>query len=182
MKKSAILSFTILFTFFAVTAQAQKEVKAQHTSGVKSERTALKKLEGTSVNPVAKRNFESDFANTSDVQWTRSTNFDEATFTRNNEKVTAYYDSDGYLVGSTIPKKFSDIPEKGQKAIKEKYKDYKIGPVILYDDSETNKTDMILWATQFDDEDLYFVELTKGTDHIVVQSNLLGQISFFKKL
>jgi hypothetical protein len=41
---------------------------------------------------------------------------------------------------------------------------------------------MILWGLQFDDRDLYFVELTKGASKIIVQVDAEARVSFFKKL
>jgi hypothetical protein len=94
----------------------------------------------------------------------------------------AYYDYEGNLVGTTQKKAFADIPVKGQEEIKTKYKDYTIGDVTFFDDNEFNDTDMILWGLQFDDRDLYFVELTKGTGKIIVQVDAEARVSFFKKL
>ena len=59
--------------------------------------------------------------------------------------MTAFYDENGDLVGTTYPKKFTDLPANAQMEIKTKYKDYKIGPVVLYDDNEANDTDMIMF-------------------------------------
>ena len=53
---------------------------------------------------------------------------------------------------------------------------------MFFDDNELNETDMILWAIQFDDKDLYFVELAKDANKIIVMCNLEGEVSFFKQL
>jgi hypothetical protein len=183
MKRSVFLSLVFLLCMSMTYGQKADNGKGKETKQEpKKERVPLKKLEGTSVNVIAKNNFAAGFTDATNVKWTRSANFDEATFTRNNEKVTAYYDSDGNLVGTATPKKFADLPEKGRQAIKEKYKDYTVGPVIFFDDNKASETDMILWSTQFDDEDAYFVELTKGTKKIVVQVNTFGVVTLFKNL
>jgi hypothetical protein len=183
MKKLALFAMTFLFTAGLVLGQAQtkqavKEVKKE----MKTERVALRKLEGNIVSDQAKSNFNMDFKNASGAQWKRVDTFDEVAFTMNGAKMKAFYDGDGNLVGTTQIKTFKDVPAKGQKEIKEKYKDYSIGPVVFFDDNEVNETDMILWATQFDDEDLYFVELTKGTSKIIVKVDTDGEVYFFKKL
>ena len=94
----------------------------------------------------------------------------------------AFYDGDGSLVGTTSSITFAQIPAKGQKEINTKYKGYKIGPVVFFDDNENNETDMILYGLQFDDTDSYFVELTKGQDKIVVKVDPAGFVDFFMKL
>jgi hypothetical protein len=185
MKKLAILSMTFLFTLSLVqgqTKQADKKNINETKKELKTERVALKKLEGTNVSTLAKKSFDSDFVNVSDAKWMRLGTFDEVSFTKAGQKMKAFYDYDGNLVGTTSVKTFADLPAKGQQEIKTKYKDYSVGPVILYDDNEVNQTDMILWDTQFDDEDNYFVELTKGGKTLILQVNLNGDVSYFKQL
>jgi hypothetical protein len=171
MKKLVILSMAFLFCLSATQGQTKK-----------SERVALKKLEGTTVSTVANNNFITDFGNIPNVAWRRLGTYDEAAFTKNGVQMTAFYDYNGKLVGTTQAKKFTDLPAKGQEQIKKDFKDYTVGPVIFFDDNEFNETDMILYGVQFDDEDSYMVELTKGSKKIVVQVSIQGNVSFFKEL
>jgi hypothetical protein len=182
MKKLIILSIAFLISLSALNGQARNAGKAQTKEASKGQKVSLKKLEGSNVGAQAKTSFYGDFKNVPDVKWKRSGNFDEATFTKDGKQMTAFYDSDGKLVGTTSPAKFADLPEKAQQRIKKEYKDYSVGPVIFFDDNEANETDMILYGLQFADEDNYFVELTKGTDKIVVQVNSLGEPFFYTKL
>jgi hypothetical protein len=135
MKKFAIFTMAILFAFSVVQAQTQKK-----------ERMPLKKLSGTTVSETAKKNFMIDFPSASNAMWKRVGTYDEVSFTNDMQKLTGFYDSEGNLVGTTAPKKFTDLPAKGQAEIKAKYKDYSVGPVIFFDDNEKNDTDMILWS------------------------------------
>jgi hypothetical protein len=184
MKKLVVL-FTLLFAFTMAKAQpepVEKEGTKEAAKTTKAAREPLKKLEGIYVSPIAKENFAVDYSNASNAQWYRGENFDEVTFSNGDRKMTAFYDIDGNLVGTTESKTFADIPLKAQQKIKEKYGDYETGPVIFFDDNETNSTDMILWSTQFDDEDNYFVEMNKGTKKIILEVDLNGGVSFFKEL
>jgi hypothetical protein len=54
--------------------------------------------------------------------------------------------------------------------------------VIFYDDNEHNDNDMMLYGIQFEDEDNYFVELSKGSKQIVLQVTPEGNIFFFTEL
>jgi hypothetical protein len=186
MKKLAILSMTFLFALSVAYGQNKtldKEKVKETKKELKSERVALRKLEGNVVSVKAKSNFNVDFNGATNVQWKRIDTYDQAEFTsKDGHKLKAYYDADGILVGSTEVKTFADIPAKGQKEIKEKYKDYTIEQVIFYDDNETNTTDMIMYGIQFDDADNYFVELSKGTNKIILQVNTEGTVFLFKKL
>lgn len=186
MKKLAILSMTFLFAFSVVKGQAEKEEKAQvkeTKSELKTERVALRKLEGTEVSTKAKNTFKTDFPAATNVQSKRNNTYDEFTFTgKDGKPMTAFYDSEGNLVGTTQIKAITDVPAKGQQEIKNKYKDYTVGPILFYDDNEGNETDMILYGIQFDDVDSYFVELQKGTKKLVVQVLMDGQVMFFTDL
>ena len=186
MKKLVVLSMTFLFAMSVVLGQTQKadkEKTKETKKEAKVERVALKKLEGSTVNTLAKNNFSSDFKDAKDVEWKRIETYDKATFTtKDGQKMSAYYDVNGNLVGTTQFKTFADLPESGQKEIKKNYKDYAIGQVVFYDDNENNDTDMILYGVQFEDQDNYFVELTKAKDKIVLQVNPTGEVFFFEQL
>lgn len=145
----------------------------------KEERKALRKLEGNEVSDLAKTNFISDFGVTRNVRWRRSAQFDEATFTKDGQRMTAYYDYNSELVGTTQNKSFSDIPLKAQEIIKKKYKGYSIGTVVFFDDNEANETDMILNDIQFDDADNYFIPLTKNGKTTILMASPAGDVSYF---
>lgn len=186
MKRLAVLSMTFLFAVTIVLSQTQKadkEKTKETKKEAKADRVALKKLEGANVSTIAKGNFSSDFKDAKNVEWKRIDTFDKASFTnKDGQKMSAFYDIDGNLVGTTQFKTFADVPEKGQKEIQKMYKDYTVGQVVFYDDNEANSTDMILYRVQFDDADNYFVELSKGTKKIVLQVNTEGVVYFFKQL
>jgi hypothetical protein len=178
MKKLFVLSMTFLFAFASLQAQTQKAAKEP-----KSERVALRKLEGNIVNERAKSAFSSDFMGATNVQSRRIGTFDEFSFTsKDGQKMKAFYDFDNKLVGTTQPKTFADLPVKAQEQIKKEYKDYTVGPVIFYDDNEANPTDMILYGVQFEDADNYFVELTKGDKKLVLHVSPMGSVFFFADL
>jgi hypothetical protein len=180
MKKLAIASLVFLFAMSLVQGQTKNtETKKEQ----KAERVALRKLEGSTVSTIAKDNFSSEFKDAKNVQWKRVDTYDEAAFTtKDGYQMKAFYDYDGKLVGTTQLKTFADVPLKGQKQIKKEYKDYIVGPIVLFDDNEANATDMIMYGTQFEDEDTYFVELTKGTNKIILHVNSSGEVFFFKQL
>jgi hypothetical protein len=184
MKKFAVLLMTFLATVAVLTGQAQKAEKVKETNKEqKSDRVALKKLEGTIVDNKSKIAFETDFKGATNVQSKRVDTFDEFSFiNKDGHKMKAFYDENSVLVGTTQDKAMADLPPKGLQKIKEMYKDYTIGPVVFFNDNELNETDMILWGIQFDDTNNYFVELSKGTKKIIVKVSSGGSVNFFKNL
>jgi hypothetical protein len=179
MKKSVIASIVFLFAMSLIQGQTKT---TENKKEQKAERVALRNLEGTNVSEMSKDNFYKDFGNLPNVRWKRVDTYDEAIFTRDGKEMKAFYDFDSKLVGTTRHILFTDLPAAGQKEIKNRYKDYKIGSVIFFDDNEANATDMILYGIQFDDEDNYFVELTKGTTKIILQVVSTGEVFFFKQV
>lgn len=185
MKKLAILSTVFLFSVTMVFGQTEKKVKEEIKETkreLKTEKEALRKLEGTDVSVLSKDNFYADFGDVPDVIWKKDGLYDVAEFTKDGKILKAFYDFDSNLVGTTHYVTFAEVPESGQQEIKKEYEDYEIGPVVFFDDNEVNETDMLLYGMQFADEDNYFVELTKGTEKIVLQVNGHGEVFFFKEL
>lgn len=190
MKKLAVLQLTVLIILAMGQVQAMtltpknvnKTGRAVKNES-KAERRELRKLEmSISVSTASMNIFYADFGDVPGVNWHRSNYYEEATFIKDGHQETAFYDFYGKLVGTTQRKTFANLPAKGQKRINDKYRGYTIGPVIFFDDNEYNETDMILYNTQFQDEDNYFVELTKGAERLIVRSDVLGNISLFQKL
>ena len=195
MKKLAVLSMIAMFALAFVQLSAQdvkKEIKTEiktekkdikvEKKAIKTEREELHKLEGNVVSEQTKTAFYADFGKVPNVKWKRAVYLDEAVFTKDGKEMKAYYDFYSKLVGTTMLKTFADLPIKSQKEIKAKYKDYKIGTVVFFDDNEANDSDMYFYNTQFSDADNYFVELSKDTKKIVVQVNAEGEVFIFKEL
>lgn len=185
MKKIAVLSLTFFLVMAVVQTQAQQsknETKKEVKKELRKEKKALRKLVGVNVSKTTRNSFLADFGNIPNVKWKRSMYFDEATFTKDGKEFKAFYDIDGSLVGTTSLKTFADLPAIAQKQIKAKYKGYAIGPVLFYDDNESNGTDMLLWDIQFSETDTYFVEVAKGVKKIILAVTPEGNVSIFKML
>ena len=193
MKKLLILSAAVILT---ATMYAQNDETAgkndiaalnDHNNNAtktekKEKRKKLKKLSGSEVSSLSKAEFYSDFRDLPVSKWERNANFDVATFTKDGQQMQAFYDDNSKLVGTVSNKTFADLPAKGQKIITERYKDYKAGDVIFFDDNELNETDMVLYDEQFDDADNYFVELTKDDKKIIVEVTMGGDVGHFTRM
>ena len=159
-----------------------KKTTANIKKEERQERNELTKLNGSDVSYQSKEAFNNDFGNLPVSQWERLDNFDKATFTEDGQVMSAFYDSDSKLVGTTQNKTFADLPAKAQKFINEKYKGYTAGDVLFFDDNEQNETDMFLFGSQFDDEDSYFVEISKDNKEIILQVRMNGDVGYFTRL
>lgn len=148
----------------------------------RGDRRELRRLEGTKVSNVSMKNFKIDFSKASDVKWVRTTSYDIATFLLKGKELKAYYDSDGSLVGTTQYKTIEDLPEKGQKILRNKYKDYSIGKIMFFNNNDINRSPMLLWGTEIVDQSSYFVELANGSKKLIVYVDPGGNVKPFKQL
>jgi hypothetical protein len=190
MKKLFVLSAAAFFLNATVNAQSEvgsvknekTKLKKEKAKEEKKARMALRRLKGKEVSNESKTAFYNDFGNIPVTKWERTTNFDEATFTKDGQVMKAYYDGESKLVGTTTQKTFADIPVSAQKLINKKYKGYRTGDVIFFDDNEKNETDMIMYRMQFDDADNYFVDMKKDAKEVILKVDMGGNVSFFKQL
>lgn len=185
MKKLMILSAVAIL--FAGMANGQTESTVRHEikkdkTAMRQDRKELRKLEGNDVSYQSKQQFLVDFNNAPIISSERNENYDEFTFKKAGVITKAYYDADASLIGTIQMKTFGNLPAKAQQDIKKWYKGYAIADVVFFDDNETNMTDMILYGTQFDDQDSYFVELTKDAKKIVVHVMMDGDVAYFTQL
>ena len=167
----------LILASYSITGLAQTG-KSSSAQARKSAVT-LKKMSAGEINPAAKSNFAADFPNTPAIKWERSAYFDEVVFSKDGKQYRGFYDPQGELVGTTTVVSFNDLPASAQKEIHKKYADYTIGKVIYYDDNQANSTDMYLYGQQFEDQDNYFVEVTKGSKRIILQATPEGEVLFF---
>ena len=142
-------------------------------------RDELKRSKPKYISYKAQEQFRIDFGNIPEVIWRSEANFDVATFKKDGTVESAYYDYYAGLVGTTIQKSFEDMPLKAREYINKHYGDYTKGDVILFDDDEYSETDMTLFGRQFEDQDNYFIELTKNDKRIVLESDPDGNVTYF---
>lgn len=188
MKKLFLLLAATLTLSALTNAQStdvKKEVKSEKQDqkaarqDIKKDRKALRKLEGSEVSYQAQQSFAADYPKAAGATWKRDGAYDRVAFTQDGNTMAAYYDINAKLVGTVTDKKYEDLPATAREYIAKKYGDYTRGPVIHYDDNESNDTDMILYGTQFEDQDNYFIELTKNGKTDVLQVNPEGEVFFF---
>jgi hypothetical protein len=194
MKKIFFASAAILLAFVSTQAQSGdvtmvkdnvkpvKEERKEIRKEKKDQRITLRKLEGNEINYQSKQQFYRSFGDQPDVQWTKGKYFDQALFNKDGVATTAYFDFDAQLVGTTSDKTLAELPESAQKQIAKEYKDYTVEKVIFFDDNEDVDTDMIMYGSQFDDEDNYFVELKKDNKEVVLQVTMDGLVGYFTSL
>lgn len=190
MKKILLVWLSVsLSTYFAqAQPESQTLMAAAHTKHPKNtkarkqEKKELKKLKGDDVSDQARDAFYTQYGDVPNVKWERQDYFDLANFVQDGKEMKAYFDIDGELVGTSIQTNLKAIPAKAQAEIAKRYSDYKVNDVILYDDNEEQISDIILFGTEMESSDNYFVELQKDTKRVILQVSPEGKVTLFKEL
>jgi hypothetical protein len=121
--------------------------------------SANKKSAQNKVSINAIKSFEREFGEVGDVTWSNSAqNMLRANFTKDDEKMSAFFSQSGDYIATTIERKASDLPAKLRAAI-----------------SQKNKDGVIIEALEFidDDEAAYFVKVyNNGTEKLYKGSSL----------
>ena len=170
------------------TASLKSEIKADKKMGESGKsdklkaRKELRKLEGNEVSYNSTQAFETIFPHVKPLSSERLNNFDEFDFMKDGQKTAAFFDDNSKLVATTEKKTYLDLPAKSREFIAKKYKDYEPVNVLYLDDNENNLTDMILFNTQFEPQDSYFVEMYNGFKAIALQVNNDGGVYYFARV
>jgi hypothetical protein len=123
--------------------------------------------EGKSVSVKVKNQFANEFTAASNIAWTAGSEFSKATFIMNDQRMEAYYDNEGELIGTSRATTLDFLPAKATKKINEKYASYKTEEVIEFDNVKDGLS--------------YYVSLSNDTQKVVLQVSAEGSISVFKK-
>lgn len=133
------------------------------------------------VGYLAQTAFYQDFREATDAHWTPGRTMDRVDFVLNGRNLSAYYDQQANLIGTTSQRAWEDLPDRARKEITKRYPGYTPRDVIFFEDNTYNETDMILYDNRFDDADNYFVQLSDGARELVLQVSPEGNISVFRE-
>ena len=195
MKKIVLLVASLMFTVCVSQAQTvqEKKVKSEiksldkkHSPKVKEEkknlRHELRMLKGHDVSENSKVEFHKTYGTFPDERWERMANYDKVDYTKNGKMMTVYYDADSNLIGLLYHKEFSDLPQKAQENINEKYRGYSKDRVLYFEDNVNNDVDMVMFGHQLDDPDNYYIEMSKDGKNIVLKVNKAGNVDYFSDM
>ena len=119
-----------------------------------------------SVTPQILNAFKSEFVTAREVEWTISENYYRADFTLNDQKVFAYYNTDGQFLGLTRFISTTQLPITLQTSLKKNYDSYWI-------------TDLFEVANE--EGTAYYITLENTASKIVLKSNERTSWSMYQK-
>lgn len=122
-------------------------------------------LDATNVNFKVKSSFEAKFSGAQNVTWSAKDAYLKATFTIADERVEAFFGTDGDLIGLSRQVDLKKLPLNAIQTIQKKYGDYKVTEIIEFDR---------------DGEKAYYVSLADDNKKQILEVSLYGNVSVFK--
>jgi uncharacterized membrane protein len=151
-----------IFVTIVITALFSANIFAANSVATKTE-------DGTeSVSYTVINKFNTEFVRAQNVSWKVNANFQKATFTLDDIKMSAFYNLQGEYMGLTQNVQFKALPTKAKKEIGQKYEGYFVKEVIKLDAS--------------DDTTVYFVDLKKDNDEFLVRVTPDANVYFFQQV
>ena len=118
------------------------------------------------VNEKVLHAFNTEFVNAQEVEWTISSDYFKASFGMNGQRVSAFYNTDGELMGLTRNIPSSQLPVRLQTSLSKEYSKYWISD--LFEVSNNDGTS-------------YYLTLENGNNKVVLKSSAGTNWSTYKK-
>lgn len=92
--------------------------------------------ETNKVNSSVSYNFNIDFKNATNVTWTTAENYSKATFVLNNEKMEAFYNEDGSIIGTSKSVDVDELSINTKRTIAKRFTGYTVKEAIKFTGTE----------------------------------------------
>jgi len=144
-------------------------IAALFTANVFAFNAPIKSDDGSaSASYAAVAKFNNDFVRAQNATWKITPNFQKVTFELDGNKMSAFYNVRGELIGVTQNVQFKALPEKAKLEIASKYEGYFAQEVIKLDSG--------------DDTTTYFVDLKKEDKELLVRVTPTAGVYFFQQV
>lgn len=111
-------------------------------------------------------NFHTQFDKAQNVSWTIKDNFTKASFDMNGEKLEAFYNLQGEMIGTSRNISITQLPAEATKAFTKHYGGYTLKEAIHFEGTE---------------EDAYYLSAENEKEALVLKVSNNSNISIFKK-
>jgi hypothetical protein len=121
------------------------------------------------VNKVSSRaihNFNFDFKGAEKVNWTAKTSFFKATFTLNGERMEAFYNLSGDVIGTAKNITLDQLPTNAKRTFAKRYDGYTVKEAIRFEGVE---------------ESAYFISAENEKENVILKVGDDASVSVFQK-
>lgn len=122
-----------------------------------------------SVNAKVMEHFNASFSKAKNVNWNASDRFERVSFVLNNEKVNAFYDLNGELIGTSKNIAFDKLPKAAIETITTKYTfpEYSLKDCIEFENASNEKN--------------YYISFEQKDENVVIEITKAGAVSVFAR-
>ena len=123
----------------------------------------------TTISTKVSEHFAASFKNAKNVSWKSNDRFDKVSFILNDEKVDAFYDVDGELIGTSKVFAFDKLPKAAIETITTKYTfpEFQLKDCIEFTSANNEKN--------------YYLSFEKKNETVVLEITKAGIVSVFAK-
>lgn len=110
--------------------------------------------------------FKAQFTGATDVNWSITADYTKVDFTIEGEKVEAFYNSNGDVIGTSRKTEFKRLPLSAIQKIKKNYAKYRVTETI---------------ELELNGERKYYLSVENESDRKILEVSLYGQVTVFDK-
>jgi hypothetical protein len=121
------------------------------------------------VNKVSSRaihNFNFDFKGAERVNWTAKSNFSKATFTLDGQRMEAFYNLSGDIIGTAKNISLDQLPTSAKRTFAKRYNGYTVKEAIRFEGVE---------------ESAYFISAENEKENVILKVGDDASVSVFQK-
>ena len=132
--------------------------------------TTTSAFAGSTSNSKATAHFAAAFSKAKNVTWISNGKFEKVSFVMNNEQLTAFYDADGALVGTTKKIAFDKLPKAAIETITTDFTfpQYQVRECIEFVDDNHEKK--------------YYTSFETSDETLVLEISQNGRVSIFTQI
>lgn len=110
--------------------------------------------------------FKAQFTGATDINWSINADYTKVDFTIEGEKVEAFYNSNGDVIGTSRKTEFKRLPLSAIQKIKKNYAKYRVTETI---------------ELELNGERKYYLSVENESDRKILEVSLYGQVTVFDK-
>lgn len=126
---------------------------------------------GATINYELLRHFNEDFRNATNINWSINADFAKVEFLVDDEKVEAFYDLNGLLVGTSRYISVDQVPKEARRIFATRFPQYAISEVIRYEGAE----DVAYYISTSDNKEKVVFKLVGSKDINIFSRSPLSQ-------
>lgn len=136
----------------------------------------------TKVSYQVLNQFESQFGDAENVQWSATSIGQKADFMIDDVKMTAFYDNRGQYLGTTETIAYKKLSSSAKKEIAAKYPGYEVGEIIKYQSNDSFSSSLDRLSVGDNGPLNYFVDLKNDKEEILVRVTPNANVYFYKQI